>query len=164
MAKKIKGKAPDKQALKPVNNQPTRTACGPAGDPLNPLLVAQAKLLNSLHQQEIEKLEAQHAQELAEERAVYRAQLNILLQLAEDTCLISTQAVRGLGPANATILRNEFRKTINEISSLMVEDSKDDPDIEWSRVKVDQRLAQIEGPESSREWDDRFAWTTEVIR
>lgn len=92
----------------------------------------------------------------------YRAKLNVLLQMAEDACLLSTKNVRGLGPASAQALRQEFRKMMNTISELLVEDSKDDPDIVWSRDKVDKALVEIEGPENAKEWDARFEWTRKV--
>lgn len=92
----------------------------------------------------------------------YRAKLNVLLQITEDACVLSTKNVRGLGPDSAKALRQEFRKMVNTISELLVMDSKDDPDIVWSRDKVDKALAEIEGPENAKEWDDRFEWTREV--
>lgn len=91
----------------------------------------------------------------------YRARLNVLLQMAEDACVMSTADVRGLGQENAALLRQTFRQTINAISELLVEDSKDDADIVYSRAKVDKRLEQIEGP-NAREWDDRYAWTERI--
>lgn len=88
----------------------------------------------------------------------YLHKLNIALQMAEDACLIATSEVRGLGPDNAELLRIEFRRTVNSICHLLAEDGKDDPDTEWSRAKVDQRLAEIEG-DKARDWDARMAWT-----
>ena len=120
------------------------------GSGQNPILAAQARALEARHQQD---------QAFAEAR--YMTQLNILMQMAEDACLISTAEVRGLGPANAEALRNEFRRTLNEMSAMLVDD--DDQDAYYSRTKIDQRLAQIEGKEKAKSWDDRLAWCFQAL-
>lgn len=115
----------------------------------NPILAAQAHALTAKHQANA-----------AYQSIIYKAQLNILLQMAEDACLVSTAEVRGLGPDNAEKLRIEFRKTINEMSNMMVDD---DDDTLYARTKIDQRLAQIEGPERAKPWEPRFAWCTAIL-
>ena len=147
-----KGKAPSKQH-QPKGFQPKK----PQGDPaLNPLLIAQAKMLNSVHQQEIEKLKEAFAKQLSVNEVLNRAKSNLLLQFAEDACLMATADVRGLGPSNAENLRVLFREYINEMSTLIADD--EDKEAVYGRAKIDQRLAQIEGKDKARPWDERTAW------
>ena len=152
-----KGKAPSKQH-QTKGFQPKKPQGNPA---LNPLLVAQAKMLNTVHQQEIEKLKADFARQLTVNEILNRAKSNLLLQFAEDACLMATADVRGLGPANAEALRTLFREYINEMSTLIADD--EDKECVYGRAKIDQRLAQIEGKENARPWEARTAWCVKPV-
>ena len=164
MSKSKKNKA-QKNILQPAVAPAVLAPLSYANDPVvQRLLAQQAEMLKAAHQQELRALEAQRVNDLARIDIQHRADLYTSLQLCEDACLIATADVRGIGPANAVLLRDKFRRTVNEISCMLVEDSRDDDDTTWSRAKWDERLAQIEGPENAKDWDTRFAWAAKVLK
>ena len=113
--------------------------------PGNPILAAQKR-----------QLTIDHLIRETEQKFAFNTQLNLLLQLAEDACLISTAEVRGLGPDNAQKLRVTFRERVNEMSAMLADD--EDTEAVYGRAKIDQRLAQIEGADRARSWDERTEW------
>lgn len=89
--------------------------------------------------------------------ARYTARLREALRICEDANLISTDDVVGLTEEQANELKRVFRETVREITKLIAEDSLDDPDVEWSRAKVDRRICGIVGEKNFQEWDVRHS-------
>lgn len=85
----------------------------------------------------------------------YQARLHESLRLGEDALLIATDEVVGLTEKQAAELRRVYCDTLREIAKMVVEDSKDDPDTEWSRAKVDDRIRSIVGDSEFQPWDER---------
>lgn len=85
----------------------------------------------------------------------YQVRLHEALRLSEDAAVISADEAVGITEEQAVELRRLFRENLGEIVKLIIEDSNDDPDIVWTRAKVDRRLMEIEGKENFRPWDER---------
>ena len=76
-------------------------------------------------------------------KAEYDAQLDIALQM-------------GLGAGRAKAFLTRYIETYNLFARMITEDSKDDPQIDYSTAKIDQRLRQIVGDEVFRPWEERY--------
>lgn len=86
----------------------------------------------------------------------YRDQLAIALQMCKDAATIALDDMFCINSEQAIRFGNIYAETLNEIAKLLVEDSKDDPKIEWSTEKVDQRLRKIFGDENFMPWERRY--------
>lgn len=87
--------------------------------------------------------------------ARYTARLREALRIGEDANLIAADDVIGLTEEQANELKRIYRETVFEITKMVVEDSKDDRDVEWSRAKVDDRIRSIVGEKNFQPWDER---------
>ncbi len=85
----------------------------------------------------------------------YQARLHESLRIGEDALLIAVDDVVGLTKEQAVELRCVYRDTLREIAKMVVGDSVDDPDTEWSRAKVDDRIRNIVGDPDFQPWDER---------
>lgn len=85
----------------------------------------------------------------------YQLRLHEALRICEDANLIATEDVVGLTEEQALELRKVFRDTVREITKMVVEDSNDDPDTEWSRAKVDDRIRGLVGNDNFEPWETR---------
>lgn len=85
----------------------------------------------------------------------YQARLHESLRIGEDAVLIAADEVLGVTPEQAVSLRQAYKDTMMEIVKMVVDDSKDDPETEWSRAKVDDRIRSIVGDAEFQEWDER---------
>lgn len=91
----------------------------------------------------------------AEKAAACRIQRLFTIQQCEDMMLIAVNEAFGLGPERAPKLREKYREVFREYAEFAVEDGKDDPDIEYTKGKLDQRLASILG-DAFVPWEDRY--------
>ena len=88
--------------------------------------------------------------------AQYRRKLDIAVQMGLDAGLMAANAVLKLGPGRSPEYTVEYITAMNEMSRLLVEDSKDDPDLVYSRELIDRRIKGIVGPENFQPWDVRY--------
>ena len=89
-------------------------------------------------------------------KAEYNAQLDIALQMGLDAATIAANEVLGMGAGRAKAFLTRYIETYNLFARMITEDSKDDPDIDWSTAKIDQRIKSIVGDEVFRPWEERY--------
>lgn len=89
-------------------------------------------------------------------KAEYNAQLDIALQMGLDAATIAANEVLGMGAGRAKAFLARYIETYNLFARMITEDSKDDPDIDWSTAKIDQRIKSIVGDEVFRPWEERY--------
>lgn len=89
-------------------------------------------------------------------KAEYDAQLNIALQMGLDAATIAANEVLGMGKGRAKDFLTKYIETYNLFARMITEDSKDDPNIDWSTAKIDQRIKSIVGDEVFRPWEERY--------
>lgn len=94
------------------------------------------------------KIQAKHEQDL-------RFQRLFTIQQCDDMMLIAANAALGLGADRLKKLEETYWQVFREYAELAVSDGKDDPDIIYTRAKVDQKLQQIMG-ENFRPWEERY--------
>lgn len=86
----------------------------------------------------------------------YQSRLHESIRLGEDAMLIAADEVFGeISEEQAMELWRVYCDTLREIAKMVVDDSKDDPDTEWSRAKVDDRIRRIVGEANFLPWDER---------
>lgn len=83
----------------------------------------------------------------AQLEARYQAKLQIAMQMGLDA---------GMGAGRAEKFRTAYIDTVNEIMHMTVVEDKDDPDFEWTKAKVDDRLRAIVGEQNFVPWDERY--------
>lgn len=89
-------------------------------------------------------------------KAEYDAQLSIALQMGLDAATIAANEVLGMGKGRAKVFLTKYIETYNLFARMITEDSKDDPNIDWSTAKIDQRIRSIVGDEVFRPWEERY--------
>ena len=94
------------------------------------------------------RLDARHQAEL-------RAQRLFTIQQCADMMLIALNDAFGFGADRLHKLEEAYFAVFEEYAKMAIEDGRSDPDIEYTRAKVDAKLAQIMG-EWFRPWDERY--------
>ena len=94
------------------------------------------------------KIEARHRDQL-------RAQRLFTIQQCADMLLIAANAAFGFGADRLGKLEETYYAVFREYAELALDDGKDDPDIIYTRAKLDQKLAEIMGP-NFRPWEERY--------
>ena len=89
-------------------------------------------------------------------KAEYDAQLDIALQMGLDAATIAANEVLGMGKGRAKDFLTRYIETYNLFARMITEDSKDDPSIDYSTSKIDQRIKSIVGDEVFRPWEERY--------
>lgn len=97
-------------------------------------------------------IEARHQVDIARQRS-------FTLQQCCDMMLIAANAAFGFGPDRLFKLQETYQDVFREYAELAVSDSRDDPDIVYTRAKVDGKLQQILGDKFTP-WEERYRWTT----
>ena len=92
----------------------------------------------------------------AQLNAVWRRKLDISLQMCLDAALIVANEQLHLGPTRAPAFADEFKRTVNKMADMLVVDSKDDPDLVYSRDQIDKRILQVVGKENYKNWKERY--------
>ena len=94
------------------------------------------------------KIQARHEMELAFQR-------RFTIQQCADMMLIAANAEFGFGADRLNRLEEVFFSVFVEYADMAIEDGKDDPDIVYTRDKLDRKLKQIMGPHF-RPWEERY--------
>lgn len=89
-------------------------------------------------------------------KAEYDAQLDIALQMGLDAATVAANEVLGMGKGRAKEFLTKYIEIYNLFARMITDDSKDDPNIDWSTTKIDQRLRQIVGDEVFQPWEVRY--------
>lgn len=93
---------------------------------------------------------------VAKLKAEYDAQLDIALQMGLDAATIAANEVLGMGKGRAKEFLTKYIETYNLFARMITEDSKDDPNIDYSTAKIDQRIKSIVGDEAFQPWEERY--------
>ena len=93
-------------------------------------------------------IEARHREEL-------RAQRLFTIQQCADMLLIAANAAFGFGADRLNKLEETYYAVFREYAELALEDGATDPDIIYTRAKLDQKLEEIMGP-NFRPWEQRY--------
>ena len=94
------------------------------------------------------KIQSRHEMELAFQR-------RFTIQQCADMMLIAANAEFGFGADRLNRLEEVFFSVFTEYADMAIEDGKDDPDIVYTRDKLDRKLKQIMGPHF-RPWEERY--------
>lgn len=94
------------------------------------------------------RIEARHREQL-------RAQRLFTIQQCADMLLIAANAAFGFGADRLNKLEETYYAVFKEYAELALEDGATDPDIIYTRAKLDQKLAEILGP-NFRPWEQRY--------
>ena len=89
-------------------------------------------------------------------KAEYDAKLHVALQMGLDAATIAANEVLGMGAGRAKAFLTKHIETYSLFVRMSTEDSKDDPNIDWSTAKIDQRIRCIVGDEVFRPWEERY--------
>jgi hypothetical protein len=102
-------------------------------------------------------------QAAAEVRAAARAEIQrrFALQQAQDMAVIALNQAFGFGPERTKKFVEAFNGVFEMYADMAIEDAKDDADIEYTRVKLDEVLKEACG-ESFIPWDERYAWVYQL--
>ena len=93
-------------------------------------------------------IEAKHLRDIARQRS-------FTLQQCCDMMLIAANAAFGFGPDRLSKLQETYEAVFREYAEMAVSDGADDPDIVYTRAKVDQKLEQILG-DRFVPWEARY--------
>jgi len=99
------------------------------------------------------RLEAQYEAKYA---TLFRRRMDSLLQMCQDAACIAAHNALGMGPGRAENFCSEYRLTINRMSDMTMTDAVGDPDIWYTKAKLDEELRAIVGPDKFVPWDERY--------
>lgn len=103
-----------------------------------------------------EKYRRDYELKLAVVKADYRKQLNMALQMSSDAALMALDdTYPDVDRETAKRFHELHEQWVDEISQLIIDDSKDDKEIVYSKESIDRRLMQIVGEEGFIPWDER---------
>lgn len=81
--------------------------------------------------------------------------MDILQQMCMDAAFMAAADVFQMGPGRCEAFGAAMIDYVHEMASLMVEDGKSDPEMEYAKEKVDRRLRKICG-EKFEPWEVRY--------
>lgn len=106
------------------------------------------------------QIEARYAKKyndlLAEAKANYMVMLDMALQQSADAALMAIDDVFDVNAYSAKKFHKAHMEYMNQIAHMVVEEDKEDPDMEWTKATVDKRLLQIVGEDNFAPWDERY--------
>lgn len=94
------------------------------------------------------RIEARHQRDLAFQR-------EFTIQQCCDMMLIAANDAFGFGADRLAKLQETYYAVFTEYAKMAISDGADDPDIEYTRAKVDAKLSQIMG-ENFVPWEARY--------
>lgn len=87
--------------------------------------------------------------------ARYRRKLDVMMQMCFDVAVITANDVFKMGAGRAPVFEQKYTENYAKICAMLIEDECD-PDLEYSRAKIDERLKEIVGAENFVPWDNRY--------
>lgn len=125
----------------------------------NPKLAMKAELEEKYRRKYEEKLkeaEKEFARLLAEAHANYQTMIRMGMQQSHDAALMAIDDVFDVNEYSAEKFHIAHIGYVNQISRMVIDDDKDDPEIVWTKATVDRRLLQIVGEKNFVPWDERM--------
>lgn len=101
----------------------------------------------------IAKIEAKYK---AYYKAQFDAKMEMAMQLVCDASFLAASRMFHMGASRTPEFRKIQEEELKWIVGLMSEDQKDDPDFEYAKAKVDERLKPICG-EHFQPWEVRYS-------
>lgn len=86
----------------------------------------------------------------------YQKMILMAMQMGLDAGMIAANEVFEMGAGRAEKFRTAYINAVNAIANMTVNDGKDDPDIEWTKAKVDERIKKIVGEQNFKPWGERY--------
>lgn len=93
-----------------------------------------------------------NAQNKAMYKREYDAMLGMAIQMCGDAAAIAAHDILGMGAGRVEKFLAAYTALVSEISKLI---NSDDPDLEYTKAKVDGKLKQICG-DKFVPWDERY--------
>ena len=102
-------------------------------------------------------------QAAAEVKATARAEIQrrFALQQAQDMAVIALNQAFGFGPERVKKFVEAFNGIFEMYADMAIEDAKDDADIEYTRVKLDEVLKEACG-DNFTPWEERYEWVYQL--
>lgn len=97
----------------------------------------------------IAKIEAKY-------NALFHRKMDMLMQMGQDAAMIAAHDVLKLGPGRAKDFCLAYIDAMNSIARMVVDDQKDDKEFVYSKVKIDEQIFAIVGPDNFRSWEVRY--------
>lgn len=89
-------------------------------------------------------------------RDLFLRKMDTLLQMGQDAGNFAAHEVLGMGPGRAVAFNVAYRENYNRIARLTLEDAADDPEIWYTKAKIDEELEAIVGKGNLCPWDERY--------
>lgn len=80
----------------------------------------------------------------------------VRMQIAEDAAFMAANEVLHLGPTYAEAFGTAFVKYVNWLMGLILDDAKDDKEIEYAKAVTDRKLKPIVGEKLFVPYDERY--------
>lgn len=125
----------------------------------NPKVAMKAELeakYRHKYEEKLKEAEKEFARLLAEAHANYQRMLRMGMQQSHDAALMAADDVFDVNEYSAEKFHIAHIHYVNKISSMVIDDNKDDPEIVWTKATVDTRLRQIVGKKNFVPWDERM--------
>lgn len=87
--------------------------------------------------------------------AKYKRKLAVTMQMCFDVAVITANDVFKMGAGRAKLFEQKYSENYAKICAMLLEDESD-PDLEYSRAKIDERLKAIVGADNFAPWDERY--------
>ena len=91
----------------------------------------------------------------AKYRAAFLAKMSTLQQMCIDSAFLAASDVFRMGPGRCEAFGAAMTGYLHEMAQMMLDDAKDDPELAYTREKVDGRLRKICG-EKFEPWEARY--------
>lgn len=108
------------------------------------------------YEEKLKEAKKEFARLLAEAHANYQRMLRMGMQQSHDAALMAIDDVFDVNEYSAEKFHIAHIRYVNKISSMVIDDNKDDPEIVWTKDTVDRRLLQIVGEKNFVPWDERM--------
>lgn len=87
--------------------------------------------------------------------ARYQRKLAVTMQMCFDVAVITANDVFKMGAGRAPEFEQQYSANYAAICNMLRADESD-PDLEYSRTKIDERLRKIVGEKNFVPWDERY--------
>ena len=108
------------------------------------------------YEEKLKEAKKEFARLLAEAHANYQRMLRMGMQQSHDAALMAADDVFDVNEYSAEKFHLAHIRYVNKISSMVIDDNKDDPEMVWTKATVDTRLLQIVGEKNFVPWDERM--------
>lgn len=91
----------------------------------------------------------------AQLEARYKRKLATTMQMCFDVAVITANDVFNMGEGRSPEFERQYSANYATICDMLLADESD-PDLEYSRTKIDERLRKIVGEKNFVPWDERY--------